>query len=52
MQARLFDELEPNAPSRLDVAADRSLELEAAVGELLLNAASKSEGETGGAHDA
>ncbi len=52
MQARLFDELEQNAPSRLEIPADRSLELEAAVGELLLNAVSKSEGETGDDHDA
>ena len=41
-QPELFDELAPNeGPDRLEVPADRGLELEAAVSELLLSAAGK-----------
>lgn len=44
MQAGLFDELGPNdGPSLLEVPTDRSLELEAAVGELLLRAAGRNQ---------
>lgn len=53
MQTRLFDELCPNdSPSLLEVPADRSLELEAAVGELLLKAVGKIERGRGGDRDA
>jgi hypothetical protein len=44
LQAGLFDRLGTNDdPSLLEVPADRSLELEAAVGELLLRAAGRIE---------
>lgn len=52
-QAELFDELPPNdGPSLLEVPADRGLELEAAVGQLLLKAAEEIERENEGEHDA
>lgn len=52
MQTGLFDELCPNNdPSLLEVPADRNLELEAAVGELLLKAAGQIEHGRGGDRD-
>jgi hypothetical protein len=52
-QAELFDDLPPReSPSLLEVPADRGLELEAAVGELLLDAAGKIERGKGGENDA
>jgi hypothetical protein len=52
-QAELFDDLPPNdGPSLLEVPADRGLELEAAIGELLLNAAAKRGRGNEGEHDA
>ena len=52
-QAELFDDLPPNhGPNLLEVPADRGLELEAAIGELLLNAAGKIERGNEGEHDA
>lgn len=51
-QPELFDELLPNVgPNLLEVPADRSLELEAAVAELLLNAVDKIGRGKGGEHD-
>jgi hypothetical protein len=51
-QAELFSEPQSNdSPSLLDVPADRSLELEAALGELLLKAVSRIEQGKGGEHD-
>jgi hypothetical protein len=51
-QPELFDELLPNVgPNLLEALADRSLELEAAVSELLLNAADKIGRGKGGEHD-
>ena len=53
MQPGLFDEPRPNdGPSLLEVPADRSLELETAVGELLLKATGKNESRRGGDRDA
>jgi hypothetical protein len=53
MQAMLFDELRPNdGPSLVEMPADRSLELETAVAELLFKAAGKVERGRGGDHDA
>ena len=52
-QPGLFDELLPNAgPSLLELPADRGLELQAAVGELLLSAADTIERGKGDEHDA
>ena len=52
MQAELFSEPQSNdGPSLFEVPTDRSLELEAAVGELLLKAVSKIEHGRGGEHD-
>ena len=52
-QPDLFDQLLPNAgPSLLDLPADRGLELEAAVRELLLSAAGTIERGKGEEHDA
>ena len=51
-QAELFSEPQSNgSPSLFDLPADRSLELEAALGELLLKAASKIQHGKGGEHD-
>jgi hypothetical protein len=51
-QAELFSEPQSNdSPSLFDVPADRSQELEAALGELLLKAVSKIEHGKGGEHD-
>jgi len=51
-QAELFSEpLSNDSPRLSDVPADRSLELEAALGELLLKAVSKIEHGKGGEHD-
>ena len=51
-QAELFSEPQSNdSLSRFDVPADRSLELEAALGELLLKVLSKIEHGKGGEHD-
>jgi len=53
MQAMLFDELDPNdGPSRVEVPADRSVELETAIAELLFKAAGKVERGRGGDRDA
>jgi len=53
MQAMLFDELCPNdGPSLVEMPADRSLELETAVAELLLKAAGTVERGRGGDRDA
>jgi hypothetical protein len=53
MQVMLFDELRPNdGPSLVEMPADRSLELETAVAELLFKAAGKVERGRGGDHDA
>lgn len=50
-QAELFSEPQSNdSPSLFGVPADRSLELEAALAELLLKAVSKLDGK-GGEHD-
>jgi hypothetical protein len=52
-QAELFGDLPPSdCPSLVEVPADRGLELEAAVGELLLNAAGRIERGNEGEHDA
>jgi hypothetical protein len=52
LQAGLFDEPSPNkGPNLLEMPADRSLELEAAIGELLLKAATRT-APAGGDHDA
>jgi hypothetical protein len=52
-QPELFDELPPNeGPDLLEVLVDRGLELEAAVGELLLSAAVKIERRRGEDNDA
>jgi hypothetical protein len=51
-QAELFIEPQPtDGPSLFDVPEERSLELEAAVGELLLNVVSKIRHGRGGEHD-
>jgi hypothetical protein len=51
-QAELFSEPQSNeSPSLFAVPADRSQELEAALGELLLKAVSKIEHGKGGEHD-
>jgi hypothetical protein len=53
MQATLFDELCPtDGPSLVEMPADRNLELETAVAELLLKAVGKVERERGGDGDA
>lgn len=53
MQVMLFDELRPNdGPSLVEMPADRSLELETAVAELLFKAAGKVERGRGGDRDA
>jgi hypothetical protein len=53
MQAMLFDELYPNdGPGLVEIPADRSLELETAVAELLLKTAGKVERGRGGDRDA
>jgi hypothetical protein len=54
MQAMLlFDELcQTDAPNLIEMPADRSLELETAVAELLLKAVGKVERERGGDRDA
>jgi hypothetical protein len=55
MQVMLFDELGPNdGPSPVEMPADRSLELEKAIAELLFKAAGKVEraGGRGGDRDA
>ena len=53
MQVMLFDELGPNDGSSLvEMPADRSLELEIAVAELLFKAAGKVERGRGGDRDA
>jgi hypothetical protein len=52
MQAMLFDDLRPNdGPNLVEMPADRSLELEIAVAELLFKAAGKV-GRGGGDRDA
>ena len=51
-QAELFSEPQStDGPSLLDVPEERSLELEAAIGELLLNAVSKIRHGRGNEHD-
>lgn len=53
MQVMLFDELGPNVdPSLVEMPADRSLELEKAIAELLFKAAGKLERGRGGDRDA
>ena len=53
MQVMLFDELGPNdGPSLVEVPADRNLELEKAIAELLFKAAGKVERGRGGDRDA
>jgi hypothetical protein len=53
IQAMLFEELCPtDGPSLAEMPADRSLELETAVAELLLKAVGKVERERGGDRDA
>jgi hypothetical protein len=53
MQVTLFDELGPNDdPSLVEMPADRSLELEKAIAELLFKAAGKVERGRGGDRDA
>lgn len=53
MQAMLFDEFCPtDGPSLVEMPADRSLELETAIAELLLKAVGKVERERGGDRDA
>ena len=53
MQVMLFDELGPNDDrSLVEMPADRSLELEKAIAELLFKAASKVERGRGGDRDA
>jgi hypothetical protein len=53
MQVMLFDDLGQNdGPSLVEMPADRSLELETAIAELLFKAAGKVEGERGGDRDA
>jgi len=53
LQPGLFDEPRPNHdPCLLEVPADRSLELQTAVGELLLKATGKNESRRGGGRDA
>jgi len=53
MQVMLFDELGPNdGPSLAEMPADRSLELEKAIAELLFRAVGKVESGRGGDRDA
>jgi hypothetical protein len=53
MQTKLFDDLESSdGPTLLEVLAGRSLELETAIGELLLSAIGKAEPRKGAKHDA
>ena len=53
MQTKLFEELESSdGPTLLEVLAGRNLDLETAIGELLLSAIGKAEPRRGNEHDA